>query len=62
MTQILHALENRGAAGETKVGKILEEVAGQIKRRGLVILISDLLDEPEQISKRCGCFVSKATM
>jgi uncharacterized protein (DUF58 family) len=56
MTQILHALENRGAAGETKVGKILEEVAGQIKRRGLVILISDLLDEPEQILKALRLF------
>jgi uncharacterized protein (DUF58 family) len=51
LTQILHALENRGPAGETNVGKILEEIGGQIKRRGLVILISDLLDEPEQILK-----------
>ena len=49
LIQILHALENRGPAGETNVGKILEEIAGQIKRRGLVVLVSDLLDEPEQI-------------
>jgi uncharacterized protein (DUF58 family) len=49
LIQILHALENRGPAGETDVGKILEEIAGQLKRRGLVVLISDLLDEPEQI-------------
>jgi len=49
LIQILHALENRGPAGETNVGKILEEIGGQIKRRGLVILVSDLLDEPEQI-------------
>jgi uncharacterized protein (DUF58 family) len=51
MTQILHALEKRGPAGETNVGKILDDIAGQIKRRGLVILISDLLDEPEQVLK-----------
>ena len=31
--------------------KILEEFAGQIRRRGLIVLISDLLDEPEQILK-----------
>ncbi len=37
--------------GETNVGRILEEIAGQIKRRGMVVLVSDLLDEPEQILK-----------
>src|SRR5512145_281093 len=51
LTQILHALENRGPGGETKVGKILDDIAGQIKRRGLIILVSDLLDEPAQILK-----------
>src|SRR5258706_1630276 len=51
LTQILHALEKRGPAGETNVGKILDDIAGQIKRRGLVILISDLLDEPELVLK-----------
>ena len=49
LIQILHALENRGPAGETNVAKILEDIAGQIKRRGLVVLVSDLLDDPEQI-------------
>jgi len=49
LIQILHALENRGPAGETNVAKILEEIAGQIKRRGLIVLVSDLLDDPEQI-------------
>jgi uncharacterized protein (DUF58 family) len=56
LTQILHALENRGPAGETNVGKILEEIAGQIKRRGLVILVSDLIDEPEAILKGLRLF------
>ena len=51
LTQILHALENRGPGGETNVGKILDDIAGQIKRRGLIILVSDLLDEPVQILK-----------
>jgi uncharacterized protein (DUF58 family) len=56
LTQILHALENRGPAGETNVGKILEEIAGQIKRRGMVILVSDLIDEPEAILKGLRLF------
>jgi uncharacterized protein (DUF58 family) len=56
LTQILHALETRGPSGETNVGRILEDVAGQIKRRGLVVLVSDLLDEPEQILKGLRLF------
>ena len=51
LTQILHALENRGPGGETNVGKILEDIAGQVKRRGLIVLVSDLLDEPAEILK-----------
>ena len=56
LLQILHALENRGPSGETNVGKILEEIAGQIRRRGLVILVSDLLDEPDKILKGLRLF------
>jgi uncharacterized protein (DUF58 family) len=51
LSQILHALENRGPGGETKVGKILDDIAGQVKRRGLIVLISDLLDEPADVLK-----------
>ena len=35
--------------GETGLGPVLHEVAERIRRRGLVILISDLFDEPEAI-------------
>lgn len=51
LTQILKALENRGPGGETKVGRILDDIAGQVKRRGLIVLVSDLLDEPAEILK-----------
>jgi uncharacterized protein (DUF58 family) len=51
LTQILHALENRGPGGETNVGRILDDIAGQVKRRGLIVLVSDLLDEPAEILK-----------
>jgi uncharacterized protein (DUF58 family) len=56
MVQIVNALEQRRPGGDTNVGKILEDIAGQIKRRGLVILVSDLLDEPEQILKGLRLF------
>src|SRR6266576_1915544 len=47
LTQILHALENRGPSGETNVGKILEDIAAQVKRRGLIVLVFHLLDQAE---------------
>ncbi|MPZ78358.1 MAG: DUF58 domain-containing protein [Deltaproteobacteria bacterium] len=56
LPQIVHALETRRPGGETNVGKILEEIAGQIKRRGMVILVSDLLDEPAPILKGLRLF------
>ncbi len=46
---ILKELEERRPAGETRTGPILQELAGSLKRRGLIILISDLLDEPEEV-------------
>lgn len=56
LTQILHALESRRPAGETNVGKILQEIAGKVTRRGVVILVSDLLDEPAEIIKGLRLF------
>jgi uncharacterized protein (DUF58 family) len=46
---ILKELEERRPAGETRTGPILQELASSLKRRGLIILISDLLDEPEEV-------------
>ncbi|MDP6558853.1 MAG: DUF58 domain-containing protein [Candidatus Binatia bacterium] len=49
LMELLQALEGHTPSGKTAVGKTLQEVAGKINRRGLVILISDLLDEPEAV-------------
>jgi len=49
LIELLKALEGQTPSGETALGKILQEIAGKINRRGLVILVSDLLDEPEEI-------------
>jgi uncharacterized protein (DUF58 family) len=56
LMEILRALEKRAPSGETNVGRILQEVAGKMKRRGLVILVSDLLDEPGEILKGLRLF------
>ncbi|HEX9443048.1 MAG TPA: DUF58 domain-containing protein [Candidatus Binatia bacterium] len=43
--EILRALEAHRPGGGTDAGKILMEIAGKMTRRGLVILVSDLLDD-----------------
>jgi uncharacterized protein (DUF58 family) len=39
---------SRGGEG-TRVGRSLHHLADRIKRRGLIILLSDLLDDPEEV-------------
>ena len=46
---ILKELEDRVPRGETSAGSVLQDLAGSLKRRGLIIIISDLLDEPEEV-------------
>ncbi len=44
--EVLHALESLGASGRTEAGSALRDITGRLRRRGLVILISDLLVDP----------------
>jgi uncharacterized protein (DUF58 family) len=46
---LLREMEGFAATEKTNIASTLHEMAERIKRRGLVILISDLLDEPNQI-------------
>jgi uncharacterized protein (DUF58 family) len=48
---ILKELEDRIPSGETSSGSVLQELAGSLKRRGFIILISDLLDKPEEVMR-----------
>jgi uncharacterized protein (DUF58 family) len=48
---ILKELEDRIPKGETSSGLVLQELAGSLKRRGFIILISDLLDKPEEVMR-----------
>ena len=46
---LLSELDRAEPSSETDIGLVLHELARRIRRRGLVILISDLLDDPEDI-------------
>lgn len=46
---ILKELEDTVPRGETAAGAILQELAGSLKRRGFIVLISDLLDRSEEV-------------
>ncbi len=48
---ILKELETARPKGETSGGVVLQELAGTLRRRGIIILISDLLDEPEEVMR-----------
>jgi len=49
LRQILIRLQQAAPAGRTGAGRSLHQIADRIRRRGLVIIISDLLDEPDQV-------------
>ncbi len=51
---ILHELETIKPGGETSVANILHEMAGRMRRRGLIILISDCFDEIEPLRQGLG--------
>lgn len=47
--RILEELHTTPAGDDTDVGSVLHHVAERIPKRGLVVLISDLFDDPEKI-------------
>jgi uncharacterized protein (DUF58 family) len=49
LRQILIELEKLKAGNKTGAAKSLHHVADRIRRRGLVIIISDLLDKPDEV-------------
>lgn len=56
LRRMLQTLKNTPPQSKTDSGKALQAVAGLLKRRGLVILISDLLDEPESVTRALSLF------
>ena len=51
LSVILDALEHLPSGGETDISKVLMDFSAIIKKRGLIILISDLLDDPDSVIK-----------
>jgi uncharacterized protein (DUF58 family) len=49
LNQIFAGLYNLQAEEKTNTAEVLHNLAERIKKRGLIILISDLLDDPEKI-------------
>ncbi|MDP8238910.1 MAG: DUF58 domain-containing protein [Candidatus Hatepunaea meridiana] len=47
--QLTKSLEKLEPTGKTAVSKALLNIAERVKRRGLVVLISDLLDDPDKV-------------
>lgn len=45
LLQVLDALEKTQPGGETSMGPIWHELAGQLKRRGMVVILSDCFDQ-----------------
>jgi len=53
---ILKELSDLGARKETDLGESLHELAQRVRRRGLIILISDLLDDEEKVIRGLKLF------
>jgi uncharacterized protein (DUF58 family) len=51
LRQLMQVMVNNGPAGGTDMAASLRAIIRNIKRRGLVALISDLIDEPEETLK-----------
>jgi uncharacterized protein (DUF58 family) len=49
LKQILHVMEGASAERKTSIGPILHDMAERIKRRGIVIVLSDLFDNVDSL-------------
>lgn len=49
LKQLCHVMEQAPASGESSIGPILHDLAERLKRRGLVLIISDFFDDVDQI-------------
>lgn len=49
LKQVFHMMELSPASGETALGPIFHDLAERIRKRGLVIIVSDLFDDVESL-------------
>jgi uncharacterized protein (DUF58 family) len=56
MQALTSLLETTQPQGETHLDQVLREIAGKIKKRGMIIVMSDLFDAPEQVLRALQYF------
>lgn len=56
LTHFLEALAGHAPGGRTDTGKALEALAEGMARRGMVLMLSDLLDDPEAVFRALAHF------
>jgi len=49
MKLLLHEIAQAKAGSKTEFGGVMRDLADRLRKRGLVVLVSDLLDDPETI-------------
>jgi uncharacterized protein (DUF58 family) len=49
LKQLHHVLEQTQPSGETALGPVLHDIAERIRKRGLIIVLSDFFDDPESL-------------
>jgi uncharacterized protein (DUF58 family) len=56
MQALTNLLEATQPQGETRLDQVLREIAGKIKKRGMIIVMSDLFDAPEKVLRALQYF------
>jgi len=56
MQALMHQLESTAPGGETHLDRSLREIAGKITKRGMILVISDLFDDPEAVLRTLKFF------
>ncbi|MDA0837823.1 MAG: DUF58 domain-containing protein [Planctomycetota bacterium] len=59
LARVMHNLSEVKPGGETSLGGMLKQLASSMKRRGLIILISDLFDQPGEIRGALAHFAKR---
>jgi len=49
LKHLFHVMEQTPAGGETSIGPILHDLAKRIRKRGLILILSDLFDDPRTL-------------
>lgn len=49
LKQLLHVMEDKGGAEKTAIGPIFHDLAERFKRRGIVVILSDLFDDVDPL-------------